>query len=214
MSTKSDKFTWQLFTIVVLIHVAAYVIFVNQSWLQTTITKEREAHYEVLGEKRAEFAEIRATNLFNVWFVNSGVMARSFEIFIPKADPSAPPESSNSTSAMVFRWMEERIRALWTLVYQVMLRFSNASLWWPFLVLAISPFVVDALAARRIKAHTFGITSPHLQGVATRLIPLLILGYFLLMFAPIVIHPLWVPVLIVVTSAATWLGVTQFVKRG
>lgn len=209
-----EKQGWKLFFIVLLLHVVAYAILVQESWLQSTLTREQDAHYAFLGEEHARYAEVRATNVYNRWFVNSGVMAHSFQALIPTAEQRANSRGIENLGSQIFPWVEKRIRAWWTLVYQVLLRFSNAMLWWPFFILCAAPFIVDALVTRRVKATTFGLTSPHLQGIAARAIPIILLGYFLVMFAPIFIHPAWVPGIILVTSAALWLGVSQFVKRG
>jgi len=208
------KHGWKLFFIVVLAHVILYAVFVQEEWLQATLQSEQEAHYAFLGENNAHYAEVRATNTFNRWFVGTGVMDQSLRIFVPTPEERARTRGMEGLGAQLFPWVESRIRALWTLVYQVFLRFSNALMWWPFLVLAATPFLIDALVVRRVKATTFGLTSPHLQGISARLVPLLLIGYLLLMFAPVFIHPAWVPALIFVSSAAAWMGVSQFVKRG
>lgn len=209
-----EKQGWKLFFIVLLLHVIAYAVLVQESWLQSTLTREQASHYAFLGEDQARYAETRASNTFNRWFVNSGVMSHSFQALVPTPEQRANSKGIENLGSQIFPWMEKRIRAWWTLVYQVLLRFSNAMLWWPFFVLAAVPFFIDALVVRRVKATTFGLTSPHLQGIAARSIPIILLGYFLVMFAPVFIHPAWVPAVIFVTSAALWMGVSQFVKRG
>lgn len=209
-----DKQGWKLFFIVLLLHVIAYAVLVQESWLQSTLQREQNAHYVFLGEEHANYAEVRATNTFNRWFVNSGIMSHSFQTLVPTAEQRANSRGIENLGSQVFPWVEKRIRAWWTLVYQVILRFSNAMLWWPFAILAGIPFLVDAMVSRRIKSTTFGLTSPHLQGIASRAIPIILLAYFLLMFAPVFVHPGWIPAIIFVTSAAMWVGVSQFVKRG
>lgn len=208
------KYGWKVVLVVIFLHLLLYTVLVQESWLEKTMDAERHSNYAYLGDERASMAETRAANAFNAAFVNTGVMANSFRIFIPDDAQRANSKGLEHMGSGMFAWMETRIRATWTLVYQVFLRFSTAILWWPFLLLAVVPFLVDALMQRKVKATTFGLTSPSVQGLAARSIPLIVLSYALLMFSPVVIHPGWIPALIFVTSALMWLSVSQFVKRG
>jgi hypothetical protein len=70
------------------------------------------------------------------------------------------------------------------------------------------------MAARKIKMTSFEITSPHMQGIASRAIPISIVGYLLALMVPLYISPLWVPMLLILTSALSWVVVAHFVKRG
>lgn len=205
---------WKHIILGTILYLSIYVIFVQESWIQDTMTKERQANQEVLGADRAMAAEIRATNLFNKLFVNSGLMGKSFSLFIPTGHEQANSQGLEDLGFDIFLWMEKRIRAAWTLIYQVMLRFFMTIAWWPFMILATVPAIYDALISRKIKSTTFGITSPHIQGLAVRAIPVVVIGYVLVMVSPLFIHPGWVPALVMFSALAMWLGISQFVKRG
>ena len=205
---------WKALVILFVIHFFAYALVVKETWLLQTLQQERVAQHQFLGEEYASYSDVRAQNLFTRVFVNSGVMKNSFATMLPTEQQRANARGMENVGHNVFPWVEQRIRTWWTMVFQVFVRLSYAMMWWPFLVLALVPFVVDAWITRRVKSTTFALTSPHIQGIAIRALPVLVIGYFLLMFAPFYIPPSSAPVLIFVTCALLWFGVTHFVKRG
>lgn len=211
---ESKAMGWRLFAVVVLLHFIAFTVIVKETYIVRVLERERASHLEFFGPEVAEAAENAARDRYTRWFVNSGVMSKSFETMIPTEQQRLNSRGIEDMGEGVFPWVEQRLRALWTLVYGVLTRLAYVALWWPFALVALGPFIVDAIVLRRIKAQSFGITSPHLQGIAARAIPLIALGYFLLMFTPVYIHPAWTPILIFITSASVWLAVSQFVKRG
>lgn len=211
MATTQQQTQFWLFLVLGLL--VAYVMLVKVPWLEANIQKERESTYTLLGQADAHKAEARADSLYTQWFIDTGAVAKSFELLIPKKVGSPAPEMEQQADP-VFRWIESRIRAGWLLLYQLMVRASNTLVWWPFAVLVLPPFIIDAFVKRRIKVNTFDYTSPHLQSLGMRTFLLVLLGYPFLLLAPFVIPAALLPLLIVVVAAATWFSVSHFVKRG
>ena len=206
---------WFILMLLVFIHVVLYTLVIPESWLQSALVKERAASYRFLGPDNAAYAESRATDLFTRSVVDTGVQAQSFRTFVPTTQQLANDGAmAEANQPGVFSWVEGRLRAFWTMVYAVTHRLSTALLWWPFILITLFPFLIDAFVSRKIKKSSFALTSPHLQGLATRAIPLLFIGYFLLLFAPIAMPPSLVPLIMVGTSGLIWVVVAHFVKRG
>jgi hypothetical protein len=206
---------WFLFLLLVFIHLLLYTLVVSEGWLQRMLVSERRATQELLGPTNAQYAEDRAKHLFTDAFVDTGIQAQSFRTFVPTEQQQANDGAmSEVSSPRIFDWVESRLRAFWTMLYGVTQRVSSGLLWWPFILITLVPFLVDAFVTRKIKKTSFALTSPHMQGLATRAIPLLLIGYFLLLFVPVTVSPLVVPVLMVATSALMWVVVAHFVKRG
>lgn len=197
-----------------MIYLVIYVVVIEESWLQSTMRQEQQVNYQLLGGDRARNAEASATTAFNTLFVRTKMVEKSFTLFVPSKEQQVNSKGIETAGSTYFIWVEKRIRAAWTLVYQVLLRIFTAALWWPFMVIIGVAFLIDALVARKVKLMSFAITSPHIQGLAMRSIPIVIIGYLLLLFSPILVHPGWVPILSFTTGLAVWLAVTQFVKRG
>lgn len=206
---------WFIFFMLVFIHLLLYTLIIPEAWLQRVLTVERNSTHQFLGPQNARYAEDRATDMFTRAFIDTGVQAQSFRTFVPSAQQRANDGvMSDVASPGIFPWVEGRIRAFWTMLYGVTQRVSSGLLWWPFVLITLVPFLVDAFVARKIKQTSFALTSPHMQGLATRAIPLLLIGYFLLLFVPLTVSPVIVPTLMVGTSALLWVVVAHFVKRG
>lgn len=206
---------WFLLMLLVFVHLLLYTVIIPEGWLQRVLTSERVATYEFLGKGNAQYAEARAADLFTWAFVDTGIQAQSFRTFVPTPEQRANDGAmAEASSPGLFSWVEGRLRAFWTMVYGVTQRVSSGLLWWPFILITLVPFLVDAFVTRKIKKTSFALTSPHMQGLATRAIPLIIIGYFLLLFVPLSVSPIVVPALMVATSALSWVVVAHFVKRG
>lgn len=209
-----DFKTFRVLAIVFFFYVVGAMLLVPESWLLGNMTKERDAAYRVLGEPQAQFAEARAQTYFQHAFVDSGVMRQSFATLLPSDEQIAQAKGFERKVNEIFPIVKSRLQACWTMVYQLFLRVSISLVWWPLAILLSIPVLVDAIVIRKVKATTFGLTSPQLQMIALRLILIVMIAYVVLLFAPITIHPLWVPAMLAITCASTWMGMTQFVKRG
>lgn len=200
-----------------LIHMILYLFVIPESWVRGLLAREAQTTSQLVGASNTSFAYDRATDYFSKFFVETGIQAESFYVFIPKESASADSTAvqlERDAEATVIPWFESRLRTTWVTVYLLMMRLSVALLWLPLVLLTFTPFLIDAMVSRKIKMTSFQITSPHMQGIASRAIPLSILGYLLALMLPLYISPLWVPFLLILTSALSWVVVAHFVKRG
>jgi Domain of unknown function (DUF4400) len=92
-------------------------------------------------------------------------------------------------------------------------RLSTCLLWWQYAAVVMIPFVIDAVVARRIKQTSFHHTSPHIFRVSYLVISWMPVVFLLMLFAPTVVSPRIMPVMIVVLALAIWTGIAQFAKR-
>lgn len=205
---------WFFYVLLFFLAVIGIALFVKEQWLVSNIQEERDANYAFLGDEKARFAEERAKILFDRWVIQTGAMKTSFDTFIPSQAQTVKSTGIETLGQQVFPWAEQRLRAWWTLVYHAIVRASTAMLWWPLLIITAIPFLVDAFVVRAAKATSFGLTSPHFQGIAMRAIPIVVIVYFLLLFAPFVVHPALVPAGIFSVAGMVWVAISQFVKRG
>lgn len=202
---------------ILLIHAVLYMFAIPESWMRTLLARESAAVEATVGPDKAQYAIARSTDYFTKFFVDTGLQAETFFIFVPNraVDPaSATAELEQKADSTIFPWVESRLRTVWTSIFLLFNRISVALLWVPLALLTFTPFLIDAFATRKIKSTSFQITSPHMQGIASRAIPLSIVLYVVALLMPVYISPLWVPFLLVLTSALSWVMVAHFVKRG
>lgn len=202
---------WRILFFASLLYIGLVLILIKQDWVVETMTKERRAQIEFMGPEKAMAIHIRAENAFTKYIVNSGVMASSFGLN-NSSDPTAADPGSKALNPVI-NFIDSRLRAFWAMVYQLYLRISYMLAWWPILAMAMIPTIIDALARRRAAQYTFAITSPHLQGIALRAIPTILLTYAIFLFAPFYIPPVLAPYIIVLTAALTWFAMAHFAKR-
>lgn len=199
------------FTVFVLI--VGFLLVVKDTWLEQGLEQERQGIYELLGPAKAEATEVRVHNRYTRWFVETGIIEKSFMLVSPPQQEGTQIEEIDQKINPVFIWMEGRLRAFWLVVFQVMYRLAVTLMWWPFFVLTAVPFIVDALVRRKIKANTFDHTSPTLQALGVRAVALLVIAYPFMLLAPFALPPQLMPIMIFLSAAAVWFSVSHFVKR-
>lgn len=209
-----DKTSWKFIGLIVLLHVVLYALFIRPEWIAELTAREARDAQQLLGRESATYAQNRAQDYYTRWFVNTGVQSATYKVFIPSSAEIQSSKGITTLGETLWPFMEERITAGWRLAFQVMVRVSTALMWWPLLLLAALPFLVDAYVERQIKRESFAITSPTAQTVAVRSIALVLVLGFLATFAPFYVPPVAMPFMVVITAASLWLGISQFVKRG
>ena len=200
-----------IFTVFVLI--VGFLLVVKDTWLEQGLEQERQGIYELLGPAKAETTEVRVHNRYTRWFVETGIIEKSFMLVSPPQQEGTQIEEIDQKLNPVFIWMEGRLRAFWLVVFQVMYRLAVTLMWWPFFVLTAVPFIVDALVRWKIKANTFDHTSPTLQALGVRAVALLVIAYPFMLLAPFALPPQLMPIMIFLSAAAVWFSVSHFVKR-
>lgn len=185
---------------------------VGENWLLNNINREKAANQAFMGEG-AIYAGKRAERWYNSWFVETKVVQTSLAAVSSEDIPAEMRTTGDEMAQPVLGWLELRVRAWWTFVYQVFVRISIIGMWLPFAVMMLVPFVVDALTVRKIKSTNFGITSPHLHTIGVWGLLAAFVGYALLIFLPFKVHPIWLPLLVIASSGCLWLTIAQFAKR-
>jgi len=210
-SNRRSFFGWAVIILVCLIVMGLYACFVNQEWLKSQVRHERGLNHAVLGDSAA-MAEKRGAHWFFVAFERTGILSTSYQI---AAGPDVDTDSFASALPVgdVTDWLGERMEIVWTMLLQLFVRFSTCLLWWQYAAVVLIPFVIDALIARRIKQSTFTHTSPHIFRLSHMVVSWLPIVFLLMLFAPTVLSPRLMPVMIVVLAVAIWTGISQFAKR-
>lgn len=189
------------------------VLLISEKHVQTAVQSERAANYAFLGPS-AQISENRALRWYQGIFVKTNVTQFTFDVAKIKRVPrDARNAKAAATGEQLAGWWQQRMRVLWSLVYQFMVRISNNLIWVPMTFLIVLPTVVDAFMVRKVKSTNFSMASPHMQLFGTRAMLLIVIGYLLLQMLPMMLHPVWAPLTIAVFAGSTWIGITQFAKR-
>lgn len=195
-----------------MLYVILFLVLVSHTSIMDTINRERTDQTKFMGEKMSMAIQIRAENSFTKLFVNSGIMNSTFNMF-GQVQTEQSPSNTNTVLEKSFTVIEGKLRATWSMLYQIYLRASYLFAWWPIMLMCLLPTGIDAIARRKAAQYTFASTSPHLQGIALRAIPTILFLYICFMLAPFYMPPVLAPIIVLITAGLSWFAVAHFAKR-
>jgi len=213
-SRGSTVFNWKTALLLLVIMLLVYAFGVNLSWLSDQVRQERLINRAVLGTSIAVQAENRGARWFATLFDRTGIMEATYSaIEMEPEDPNSLFADALSPLEKAKKYFGQRIQVVWTMLLQLFIRISTCMLWWQYAALASFPFVIDAMVARKVKAASFRMASPHAFKLSYVTISALPFVFMLLLFAPLVLSPRLMPVMIMTLAVAVWTGISQFAKR-
>ena len=153
-----------------------------------------------MGSDVAEALSAKARVNFDDWFVETGIMAESFHLFVPSEASKRNSAGLETMFEGLFEVVRRRIESLWNLVYVGIQRAHGFFMWFPVLLPFLIAAAYDGATVRRIKLLTFQISSAPVYGASMHLIVLL--AFFPLYYAawPFAVTPLLVPVWFILLS--------------
>lgn len=206
--------SWYKVLLIAGAYVAVYMLLIGEEYLNRMVERESLVNRQYFTTQVVDRAEERATGWFNRSFVDTGVMAHSFDMFIPtqaEIDRSSGLDPEFGQEA--FGWFERRMRAWWTLVWSSYSRLSALLIWWPLVPLFILPWIIDGWAQRERRKNTFELasaTKQHFAVLGLLAVPLLLVA---VVTAPIVLHPLFAPSLLLLSGFLIASAMSNFMKR-
>lgn len=171
-------------------------ILVPESHVVRVHADERAVLRTYLGRETATAIATRADLLYLRWFVASGVVNESYEIFLPSTSEQQRSRGLEQLGERegFFAVAREKIDSFWALVRFSMQRLVAILVWLPLLLVLMMAAVWDGWMRRRIKMVGFEQTSAPIFGLARKLFIFGIFAPLFYVFAPIVIHPVIAPV--------------------
>ena len=206
--------TWYKALIIIGVYVTFYMLLIGEEYLNRMVQRESAINRQYFTTEIVDQSEERATRWFTKTFVDTGVMAHSFDMFIPTQEeidrtPTLDPEFGQP----IFGWFERRVRAWWTLIWSSYTRASALLIWLPLVPLFIIPWAVDGWTQRQRRKHTFEIASAtrqHVSIMALTAIPLLLVA---VITSPILLHPMFAPLMLLASGALIYAVMSNFMKR-
>lgn len=191
MAANNER-SWKKVAVIGLIYVIAFFVLAKESWVVEQMTQEQQMARLAMGEERAEAAIRRATGWYERTFVDSGIQANSFRLLVPNEEEKRL-DPKPQVSAPLWNFVEQRLRVLWTIIYQAQQRASMALVWVPVALLMMLAFGVDGMVARKIKQTNFDYTSPVRHRYSVLAIDAAVALFLLALFAPMAISPVALP---------------------
>jgi len=170
------------------------ILLVPPTLIVNAAYKEEAVLADTLGPEVAEDISTKARDTFNAWFVETGVMAESFTLFVPTEANKRASTGIETLAEGLFEVVRRRLESAWNLVFVGIQRVYAFLTWMPLLIPFVIACAFDGATVRRIKLLTFGISSAPIYGASIH--ALIILAFFPLFYAawPFAAPPLIVPI--------------------
>lgn len=183
---------WGAFLIVQAIIV---LLFVPATVVLNAAYQEEAILASTLGPDLSESISIKAKDTFQSAFVDTGIMAETFNVLVPSEASKRKSTGMETLMEGAFEVVRQRLESAWNLVFVALQRFYAIAAWTPLILPFLIASAYDGAAIRKVKLLTFGMSSAPIYGMAMHLLVLMLffpLYYALWPFAaPPLIVPLW-----------------------
>lgn len=168
--------------------------FVPVDLISENAKQEIIADRDFIGESAYGYMNNKTYMSYKKFFVDTGIQAGSFKLFIPSEEQKDRSGAMRNMSSPLFKWVEDKLKMYWNLVYFGMLRFNYLLFFAPVFIPFIFAAAIDGFYTRRIKLITFQLTSATRYGYAMHSIVFLTFVPLFFFLYPFPIHPFFVPV--------------------
>lgn len=187
------KVGWPLAAIMALLQVIVVLTLVPNSWMARVQEHERTLLASGLGTSAAEWVSRKGYDWYMTAFFNSGAVKETYDLFIPDRPAERGFERAGKPW---FQYVEGRLSAFWTAVALMTCRLAMALVWLPYLVILAFPAVLDGMMMWRARREGFTFSSPVVHRYSLRASHALTWLSIISMTAPLAVHPLVFPALL------------------
>lgn len=173
----------------------AIAILTPMGWATKATDDEKVMILQTMGTTSSNVIFNEATDWHQDLIIDSGLYETTVRMLIPtkKQQEASRGIERMGTSEGWFTWVQERIDVLSQVIHHTMIRVSLLKMWLPFMLLLLVPAVYDGIMTWKIKRTNFQYASPVLHRYGVRGIGLMAIIFILLFFAPIAVHPIYIP---------------------
>lgn len=201
--------------IVFFMQLLAVAIFTPMGWAVDAIEKEKAMIAQVMGSSGGRFISAEADDWHKTFIIDSGLYAGTVKMLIPtkKQKERSKGIERMGTAEGWFGWVQERIDTVSKVIHHTMMRVSMLKMWLPYILIILIPAAYDGLMTWKIKRTNFAYVSPVLHRYGARGVVLIAIIFLLLFFAPIAVHPIYIPVGLIAVCLLIGLMIGNTQKR-
>ena len=194
---RTGNWLWALLVGAILL-VMEFVLFaalVPAAWSERVRGTELSWLKEGLGTRTADAVVERAEHWYGALFVAPGLVETSYRVTLPSdRDVQRAGALSPLATLPLWSWVAGRLEVVWAALHQALQRLAMLMAWWPFLLLLFAAAWGDGWVRRRIRQSGFAYASPLAHAYALRgiFVAFVLLG--LVLFLPLPLPALGVPV--------------------
>lgn len=186
--------TLAVWSFIAFLNFVAIAFFLPVDLITDHAKEEIATTREFIGESSYSYLNNKTYITYKKAFVDTGIQEKSFQIFIPTEDQKDKSGALRNLGAPLFKWIDEKLKMYWNLVYFGMLRFNYLLFFFPIFAPFIIAAAFDGFYTRRIKLITFQLTSATRYGYAIHAIIFLTFVPLFFFLYPFSINPFFVPI--------------------
>lgn len=185
-----------LFSLILwLLEVILVASFVSDRWTRELQLAEDRMMISYFGINKESQISHTAQRWFDRLFVTNGIQDNVFRYFIPSERERQMSKGFEDVGRNdLFPFIESRLNVLWDTIFQMIKRMTTMSIWFPYLGVALIPFVVDGLVRRKISQTNFDYPSPMIHRYSLYMILAALYLLLVSLTLPFPIPPQAVPV--------------------
>jgi hypothetical protein len=188
---------WRLFagTLLLVMEFVVFAALVPIGWQAGVRETEFAALAATLSPATVRAVQARADAWYDALYVRTGLLEGTRRLLLPAADEATRSHGLGPLVTLpVWAWLDSRLAVIFGTLHQALARVALIVAWWPLLTLLASAATGEGLLRRRIREAGFrqpSATAHHAALLGLLLLPPL-LG--LLLFVPLPLPPLGIPV--------------------
>ena len=187
---------------------------VPTAWSERVRDTELAWLQDGLGARTAAAVVQRADGWYGTLFVATKVVETSYRITLPSdEDVKRAGALSPLATLPLWSWVAGRLEVVWAALHQVLQRLAMLMAWWPFLLLLLAAAWGDGWVRRRIRQSGFAYASPLAHAYALRGIVVVFVLLGLVLFLPLPLPALGVPVVGVLMAVLVGVIIANAQKR-
>lgn len=198
---------------ILMIQLVVVLTLVPNDVTQRAIVKESEYVKRSLGTQSQQWIRSKATDWYQKSLIDSGAYESVYNHLIPSQEQIKKSKGIENMGAWWFRWVETRLEAIATLIYQFYTRLALLLMWLPYMLFLLVPALFDGAMTRKIKLTNFDYSSPVLHRYSIRGTWIIMTGMAVLFLAPIAIDPIYIPIALMGSCVLIGLAIGNLQKR-
>jgi hypothetical protein len=213
---RTGHWLWALLVgaILLVMELVLFAALVPATWSERVRDTELAWLRQGLGPSTAHAVVERAEHWYGALFVEPGLVETSYRITLPnEEDVDRAGALSPLATLPLWTWVAGRLEVIWAAFYQALQRFAMLVAWWPFLLLLIAASWGDGWVRRRIRQAGFAYASPLAHAYALQGIAVIVMLLGLVLFLPVPLPVLGVPLVGVVLAVLVGAAVANAQKR-
>lgn len=189
------------------------LLLVPGDFLRRSLEKETQLVKTYMGDSYYSWMHKKAFRWHRNLLIDNGLLQSVYDHLIPSDAERMRSKGMEKMGRKWFSWVEGRIEALSNTVYAIALRLTLIVGWVPYIGLLFIPSIFDGLMTWRIRQTNFDYVSPVVQTYSIRVMMAIVLALLIALFMPIALHPVIIPLVLIVFCVFSGLSVGNLQKR-